>query len=153
MPSVPRKMLHRRHTPNVSSNQTASSDGNRFLRWQTDRQLRGKCFLRCQTDRQLRGKCSADGQSDHLRKALFEAVEKWVKKFSTRFVKSLRGRRLAFDFPCRKYVKKYLKIISNSKIITIFAVPKLRRSSPNQLILRDLGKFEIILKLYRDVTT
>ena len=66
-------------------------------------------------------------------------VENRAKKFSTSFVKSLKRRELTFDLSCRKYVKNYLKIISNSKIITIFAVPKLRRSAPNQLILSDLG--------------
>jgi hypothetical protein len=44
-------------------------------------------------------------------------------------------------------VKKYLKNISYSDFFCIFAVPKLRRSSPNQLILRDLGKFEIYFKV------
>jgi hypothetical protein len=86
-------------------------------------------------------------------KACHGDVENRGKKFSTRCVKSLKKRRLSFNFPCRKYVKKYLKTISYSDFFSIFAVPKLRRSSPNQLILRDLGKFEIILKLYRDVTT
>jgi len=52
-----------------------------------------------------------------------------------------------------KKLKNFSNILSNPKKMTIFAVPKLRRSSPNQLNLRDLGKFEIILKLYSNVTT
>lgn len=80
-------------------------------------------------------------------------VEKELEKFSTRSVKLLKRRGLTSRFPCRKYAKNYIKIISYSDFFSIFAVPKLRRSSPNQLILRDLGKFEIILKLYSNVTT
>jgi hypothetical protein len=44
-------------------------------------------------------------------------------------------------------VKKYLKNISDSDFFTIFAVLILRISMPNQLTLKDLGKFEIIFKV------
>ena len=81
------------------------------------------------------------------KRACRSIVENRVKKFFTGCVKSLKNRKLTIHFACRKYVKNYLKNISYSRFFCIFAVPKLRRSVPNQLILNDLGKFEFYFKV------